>query len=80
MKSYSKLLPPLCYAIMDTLAHGQVCSVFAIVVEHCCPTGLFPPEYIILINYTGSPLNLNDLQKERTKSWSCDFLCGPRFL
>lgn len=52
----------------------------AIVVEHCCPTGPFLPEYIILIDYTTSPLNLNDLQKESTKSWSCDFLCTPRFL
>lgn len=37
---------------------------------------LVSPEYIILINYSGSPLNLNDLQRSVQKSRSRDVLYG----
>lgn len=63
MKTYAKLPPLPCHANMDTLAHSQRRSVFPLAVQHCCPTGLVFPGYIILINYTRSPLNLNDLQR-----------------
>lgn len=50
-----------------------------IVVEHCCPTGLVSPEYIILINYTRSPLNLNDLQKSVPSLGHVTSCAGPDF-
>lgn len=50
-----------------------------IVVEHCCPTGLVSPEYIILINYTRYPLNLNDLQESAPSRGHVASCAGPDF-
>lgn len=79
MKSYAKpeTCTPCQYGYLGVQSNMLHVPIF---VEHCCPTGLVSPEYIILINYIRSPLNLNDLQKSVPKSWSCDFLYGPRFL
>lgn len=62
MKSYAKLQTsvPCQYGCVGTWSNTRGVPIF---VEHCCPTDLVSPEYIILINYTRSPLDLNDLQK-----------------
>lgn len=56
-----------CFHICATLLWKHWHTVRYSVSRHRCQTLLsnrpFPPEYIILINYTRSPLNLNDLQR-----------------
>lgn len=51
-----------------------------IIAEQRCPTVLVSPEYIIVINYTRFPLNLNDLQKSAQSPGHVTSCTVPRFL